>query len=406
MKKKLIFGIGTALVVAVAFTVAQITAVGGVNVEGYVLTAGNYQEVVSGIGYVDYENNVSVSAQVGGIVESIPVEVGQRIETNAALLEIEDTEALQLYEDYETSLTLTEARLADYLVAYESQQTSINLQKSVFNQEIASTDLSIAQLTETLGKVQQLAAEGYASASELESYQNQIDLLNQTRTTLIARRNALVDPVYTDLELNAAIEAARANVAQQATTLEKYHIKSPMDGIVLETKVDVGELVQPGQQLFKIGQDSRKFVVVDIDEKYASSIQVGDGVNLLLDNGQTVLAEVHRIAPEIDLNTGTIEITVEILENLASFLQNMTVRADFTIVSFTDVVTIPATYLVEDNGLKVFVTNSEGEIVYRNVEVYNATLPTLYITDGLTVGETIYSPEQVDLGTKIELEEQ
>jgi membrane fusion protein (multidrug efflux system) len=59
----------------------------------------------------------------------------------------------------------------------------------------------------------------------------------------------------------------KAQIAAQAQRLEYYKLVSPMDGIVLKEDGEVGDMVEPGTILYRIGLEKPLWVVADVNEE-------------------------------------------------------------------------------------------------------------------------------------------
>jgi len=402
MKKKTI--IGGVVVLLLLISVVRLWANSNKPpvAQTYTVMEGPYEEVVSAIGYVDYEKEVIISTQVGGIIREVSSKVGDRIEIESLVIAIDDNEAKNIYEDLQTSLKLAQARLADYQSGYGNNKNNVALQRDVLVKESASLELSMAQLKDQIDKTQVLVNEGISPSSELEDLIERQALLEQSMKTTEARQKALANPNYTASELAASVEAAKDSIRRQEEDLEKYKIKAPISGIILESYVKEGELVGAGQNIMKIASDTRKFVVVAMDERYLPNISLDQEATLVSDQLK-VKGRIEEIAPSINRETGTVDIKVEILENLEAFLQNMTLRVDLATVTFDKALMIPGNYLVEDNGLKVLIQNDAKQVEAVAVEVYNKNLPMVYVTSGLEKGMIILKPEGLEVGMAVEL---
>ncbi|HWB54746.1 MAG TPA: efflux RND transporter periplasmic adaptor subunit, partial [Tepidisphaeraceae bacterium] len=93
---------------------------------------------------------------------------------------------------------------------------------------------------------------------------------------------------------------ARANeaVAEAQAVLGYATIHSPMDGVVVDKKVDVGDTVSPGQPLVTVYDPHHMQLVADVRESLARRLAVGQELGVRLDamqNGYT--ARVSEIVP-------------------------------------------------------------------------------------------------------------
>jgi RND family efflux transporter MFP subunit len=96
-------------------------------------------------------------------------------------------------------------------------------------------------------------------------------------------------------ELAATIAALRERVAD-------YTVRAPMDGLVLRQDGEIGEVAEPGDILFWVGQPLPLWIVADIDEEDIPRVRVGQAVLIKADAfpGQALAGTVKEITPKGD----------------------------------------------------------------------------------------------------------
>ena len=212
-----------------------------------------------------------------------------------------------------------------------------------------------------------------------------------------------------------SLAQARAALEQAENLLSKTRITSPIDGVVIQVDVKVGETVVagttniPGSAMMVIADPSVTLTEVQVDEADIGQVR----------QGQT--AEVYTAAyPDRPL-AGTVQSVASVARKMAgaaglSFLvkillheQNsiiirpgMSVRADIYTRSRENTLAIPVQAVLydedtdgEDEQTYVFVMR-DGKAVRRNVSVGIASDSDQEIIDGLEAGErVIYGPYRV-----------
>lgn len=113
-------------------------------------------------------------------------------------------------------------------------------------------------------------------------------------------------------ERDAALAALRfdeANVDLAKAALEKTRLKAPFSGILGLRKVDIGDYVDPGQELITIDDIGTLLVDFSIPEKYLAHIKVNQEVQITTEAlpGQTFNAKIYAISPQIDMITHAIK---------------------------------------------------------------------------------------------------
>jgi HlyD family secretion protein len=75
----------------------------------------------------------------------------------------------------------------------------------------------------------------------------------------------------------AALSAARAEVAVVSTALERMHIRAPVDATVLELRAKIGEMASPGSEvpLLVLGDTSHLQIRAEVEERDVRNIYAG-----------------------------------------------------------------------------------------------------------------------------------
>ncbi len=254
-------------------------------------------------------------------------------------------------------------------------------------------------------RTQNLVEADIAPSNELQKLLDLQEELNRSITLVEVKRNSLVYPAYTDEELMSALEAVDGRIADEQRKLEENEVRAPYDGIILEIFVKEGDIISKGQPVMTIASEERKLVTVAVDEQYISRLLPGKNAELFPDaiSGESIRGRIVARSPVVDLETGTIDIDVEIMEAKDRFLKNMTVRVDLEAVTFEDALILSGDYLSGDQEPVVLMEN-EGRVVERKVEVYNRNLAYVMITEGLSVGDYVLNPEGLVAGMEVILE--
>ena len=116
-------------------------------------------------------------------------------------------------------------------------------------------------------------------------------------------------------------KSAKASLALALANYNKSILKAPFSGIITAKAVEVGDVVSAmaPRMLFKIESKSKK-LVLEFDQKYLSSVKVGDIFKYKLDGSDKVQSgKITKIYPTVDAKKRTAKAEVE-AGNLASGL--------------------------------------------------------------------------------------
>jgi RND family efflux transporter MFP subunit len=327
---------------------------------------------------------VSVRSQAEGRVLSLNVDVGDAVKTGQVIGQLDD--ALLL-----TGLKQAEAELA----ALKSEVARATTQISNARTEVERLRLELVQSQSDSQRQQELLSAGAIAQQAAERAQT------EARTATQALR-AATEQVRTEQQ---AVAAAQGRVlAQQALVTEAQERRSyaklisPIAGVVTEKITEPGNLLQPGNEVVKIGDFSRIKVVVQVSELELSNIQVGQSVEVSLDAfaNQKYTGRVTRISPTADATARLIPVEVVIPNTDGKIGSGLLTRVNFQATTQQRVV-VPQTAIQQDNNNKesrngtVFVVNStesNPKVTAKTVTLGEKADSKVEILSGLAAGES------------------
>lgn len=169
-----------------------------------------------------------------------------------------------------------------------------------------------------------LAASQAKLISDKGTYEH---LASAAKTPGVVAGNDLLVAEQTTAADRAQVEAAQHDVlaAQEAlrsiTQLESYlQVRAPFDGVVTERNLHPGALVGPssGQSgsspIVRIEDIGRLRLVVPVPEQYVSGVREGESVAFTIPAypGQVFYAPIARISHDIDQNTRTMAVELDV----------------------------------------------------------------------------------------------
>jgi RND family efflux transporter MFP subunit len=194
----------------------------------------SFDRTLAGSGLIEPSTeNISIGTPLGGIVEDVVVEVGQRVSKGDPLFRL-DTRHLQ-----------AQADVAKAAIAAAESRVAVNTQL-------------LADLRDQLERIKKLEAGRVVSTDE----KNRIGFAHEAAAARLG-------------EAEADVQAARAQLQVVLTDIERSLIRSPIDAKVLQVKVRKGEYAPAGatrDPLLLLGGTGPLRVRVDIDETDATRI--------------------------------------------------------------------------------------------------------------------------------------
>jgi len=158
-------------------------------------------------------------------------------------------------------------------------------------------------------------------------------------------------------------------------------------GTVTERMINVGDLVQKNQAVYRLVDFDSLVAPVHIPEKQFVNLHVGQQALLLPPalSGRQVPARIKRISPVVDSQSGTVEVILE-MERTAELRPGMFANARIVLDRHEDVIVLPKKTLVyEDEKPHVFVVE-EGRARRQAVELGYQNTSRTEVTSGLDDG--------------------
>ncbi len=246
------------------------------------------------------QSDISIIApKVAGYVKRIPVVENQHVAIGDVLAIIDD-------QDFAAAVDQAKAQVASARAAIGNIDSQRTLQESRIAQaraDIAAADADLAFARSDLGRYGELMRTGAASRQHFESAQQAerkaIASLDKAKAALESEQRQLgvLDAQRNEAEAN--LKQAEAALALRQNDLDNTVIRAPVDGIVGNKGVDVGQYVKAGTQLFALVPDSDVYVVANYKETQIGHVQPGQPVEVTVDafSGETVKGRVESFAP-------------------------------------------------------------------------------------------------------------
>jgi RND family efflux transporter MFP subunit len=133
------------------------------------------------------------------------------------------------------------------------------------------------------------------------------DLLESNATSRQAFEKMATAVRTSEAELHRAAEA----VNEVQATLEWATVRAPMDGTVIDKKVDAGDLVRPGQVLVTLFDPQRMQLVASVRESLTRRLEVGQSIGVEIDGiNQQCTGTISEIVPEAQVASRAFQVKV------------------------------------------------------------------------------------------------
>jgi len=188
-----------------------------------------------------------------------------------------------------------------------------------------------------------------------------------------------------------AMEAA-AGIVGGSGTSGRYTLEAPLSGVVVRRSATVGRQVDREEVLLEIVDPSVLWAELDVPEPRLGDVAVGRVVVLTFDAlaARSFKGTIASIAPEVDARTRTAMARVRLDNADGALRANMFGRAQIAVGGIEGVVTVPRAAVQRANGVDVvFVRLSDTQFTTRRVTTGARGDSWIEITRGVAAGEDV-----------------
>jgi membrane fusion protein (multidrug efflux system) len=294
-------------------------------------------------------DEVTISAEVDGIVKTVSVDEGTVVSKGALMATIDDTDYSQEVKRDEAIVRQAEATLANTRVEFKRKET-------LYKEELVTSQ--------------------------------QFDDVS----TKVALTEAEVD------RLKAALSLARQKLA-------KTRIRAPMAGVVKERKVSPGYFLKNGTQLFVLIQPNPIKLQFSVPEKDVGKLKVGQEVILKVDAFPEVefKGRVSIIYPSLEEKTRTLIVEALVPNDKGALKPGLFARVLLYTGAEKATTVIPVTsILYEGPRVRVFVVEG-NRARQRDVRLGSKYGEVMEVVEGVKAGERVVVAGQQSLSEGVKV---
>lgn len=271
---------------------------------------GNLIVTVTATGELEPVNQVEVGTEVSGTIETVAVNYNDRVKAGQVLARL-DTETLQ-------------AQVLKSQAALESAQANLL--------EARASVVEARNELRRLNHVHELSGGKVPSRHDLDAAEAAFNRIQAE-----------------EVSAKAKIAEAKATLRVDQTNLAKAVIRSPINGIVLERKVEPGQTVAASLQtpvLFTLAEDLAQMELhVDVDEADVGQVKHGQDATFTVDAYPDRIFSARitevRYAPQTEEGVVTYETLLSADNSDLSLRPGMTATADILVKKVENAILVP-----------------------------------------------------------------
>jgi HlyD family secretion protein len=203
----------------------------------------------------------------------------------------------------------------------------------------------------------------------------------------------------------AQTDAAKAHYESAAAQLSYAEVRSPMNGVISDRPLNVGEMASSSAALISIVDISQVVARANVPVHEAALIQVGKAATISGPGGD-LDGKVTVVSPAVDPSTTTVEVWVQAANPGGKLKPGVTVKLSIDAGEVRDAIVVPAAALLnsDEGGEKVMVAGSDSLAHERKVEVGVRTADVVQILSGVKPGEQVITQGALGLDDKAKVE--
>jgi RND family efflux transporter MFP subunit len=339
---------------------------GGMPVQVQSVKSATIPDVAEYLSVLKSRHSANINPQVEGQITKIFVKSGDRVKTGEPLLEIDPLK----------------------------QQATLNSQQAARNAQEANLRLA----TVSYERAKRLTEAGVISRADYDAAESNY--------------NAAV----------AQLKSQDEQVTQQKVELHYYSVSAPMDGLVGDVPVRMGDRVTVGTLLTTVDEPGALEAYIYVPVERSKGLKLGLPVKLLSETGDFLASTaITFVSPQVDPDTQTVLAKAAVPNSQAKLRISQQVRVQVTwgqrtgaVIPFLDITRINGQYFgfVAVNEGKGTVARQKlvkiGDNVGNDVEVLDGIKPgehlivsgTQFLQDGMPVAEQTAAPTGSDTTKK------
>lgn len=374
-------------------------------------------------GKIEAFSTTPIHAKIGGYVDVVKVDIGDRVtgpkrDAEGRITEPGQTLAVLTAPEVEEELHQKQAMVEQVAAEVLQSEAAVKVTESMLvsakagvEEHIAGQQRATAQYERwksEFDRMKTLSDAKTVTPKLMEEAELQFKSADASRSETNARVKSAEAALH---EASVSIEKAQADVQavksrlrvaeadrDRVSALRDYlQITAPFDGIITERRIDPGHLVQPSRSaadtpLFVLVQADTVRLFVDIPEADAGLVENGRSAKITISAQGNVAFDGTVARTSWALQSGTRALRCEIdVPNPDGYLRpGMYAQVELTVAERVDVLAVPKTAVVAKDGQSFCVTvQPDGTILRKPLQTGIRSATDVEVTSGLDGSEEI-----------------
>ncbi|MGF1729839.1 HlyD family efflux transporter periplasmic adaptor subunit [Photobacterium kasasachensis] len=308
----------------------------------YDINSGSVTEYLNARAIAIPENSMVLTALQGGIVTEIFKERSDRVIKGEVIANLNNYDFVLDVTSKASFITEQIANLRNLKLALQSQKLEVNLDynEARYNKDTISRELSKKKVISESGFIEENEIKNLTD--KLNYWVSRYDLLSSFLNIEVKESDENVSSVDKSIiELHKLRNSITDGLSQLV-------ILSPIDGVVSELNLKLGQKVGNGATIGLVDNDGKYHFESELSEYYLDKIFVGTPVSAII-NGRTVNLNINKISNIVENGRFGFTLNFNNQEGL-SLKRGQTINIEIAISTHEDSYTASADAFLRDNG--------------------------------------------------------
>ena len=347
-----------------------------------------FGETVTANGTLAAFDQTTAGVKVAGRLSSISVDLGSVVRRGQMIAQIEANDYKLRVQQSEAALSQARARLG---LSPDGTDDKVNPEQTgTVRQAKAQLDEARLNRERTVRLVEQgIVAKADFDAADAafkvaqSRYQDALEEIRNRQALLAQRRSELA--------------LARQQLADTG-------VYAPIDGIVQEKRVSVGEYLAAGSPVVEIVRMNPLRLRAEVPERDASTVRFGQNVRVSIEgDGKVYLGQIKRLSPVITQQNRMLMVEADV-QNDGSLRPGSFAKAEIITNDAKMAVTVPNSAIVTFAGIEKVIVVQNGKALEKPITTGRRSGEWTEILAGVNVGDqVIVDPGNLQSGMAIEV---
>ena len=214
-------------------------------------------------------DNVSVSPKIMGRIRKVYVQEGDSVKAGMLLAELDSTDLFAQKQQAYAAKAQTEAAKDQAQAKYTYDEENIKV-----------LEVSLSRAKEDFDRAKSQFA---GDVITKEQYDHSKKTLETAQAQFTAAKSQLAVSRSQITSSAKAVETSAAQIRVIETQINNTKLYAPIDGIVAKRWLLSGDIVQPGQSIYTVNNNSKFWIIVYLEETKVGTLHLGQNANFEID---------------------------------------------------------------------------------------------------------------------------